>query len=389
MFGFSAINRFKLLQPLPRILSAILFASLPTFASATDYPLIVTDLGGRKVEIKSEPKRIVVQDGRDLFALALLDRKDPFQRVVAWNNILSRSDKQSWTVFTKAWPESSARPVDMKFGDEGQMNLELVASTKADLIIAQHRVVSGMEDAKVFDRMAQLGVPVLLVDSELNPTVSVPKTIALLGKVLNREAEATEYTAFYKKRLDQVNAAISGAPPVKAFVEAKAGQKGLDSCCFTHGDVYWGKLLTAAGGTNLGASLVKGRTGEVALETVIAANPEVYVLTGSPFGNQTSVSPPFGLTDQRAAIDRAIAQLAQRKGFEHIRAARDGRVVGLYHQLYASAWNIYAVEFLAKAFYPDRLRHIDPEATLHSIMTGMTGLPKDTPAIFGASLAAR
>ncbi|MFN3673138.1 MAG: ABC transporter substrate-binding protein [Bosea sp. (in: a-proteobacteria)] len=361
---------------------------MPSFASATDYPLTVTDLGGRRVEIKSEPKRIVIQDGRDLFTLALLDRKDPFQRIVGWNNILSRSDNHSWSVFAKAWPESSARATDFKFGDEGQLNLELVASSKADLIIAQKRVLPALEDAKVIDRMAQLGVPVLLVDSELDPTNNAPQSVTLLGKVLNREAEAAEYAGFYRKRLDQVRSAMAGAPPIKVFVEAKAGQKGLDSCCFTHGDVYWGKLITAAGGQNLGASLVKGRTGEVALETVLGARPDVYVLTGSPFANQSSVSPPFGLTGDKAAIDAAMTKIAGRKGFEHLKAIQARRLVGLYHQLYASSWNIYAVEFLAKAFYPERLRQIDPDATLRQVI-GMTGLPKDTPAIFGATLATR
>ncbi len=77
------------------MLVAALGAALPGMAAATDYPVTLTDLAGRTVEIKAEPRRIVVQDGRDIFALSLLDRADPLARIVAWNNIVSRSDSQT------------------------------------------------------------------------------------------------------------------------------------------------------------------------------------------------------------------------------------------------------------------------------------------------------
>lgn len=67
----------------------LLVAAFTTsFASyATQYPLTISDIAGQKVTIKQEPKRIVLQDGRDIMALALLDRNNPFTRVVAWNNL--------------------------------------------------------------------------------------------------------------------------------------------------------------------------------------------------------------------------------------------------------------------------------------------------------------
>ncbi|VTP61985.1 Uncharacterised protein [Serratia rubidaea] len=50
-------------------------------ALATQYPLTLTDTSGQRVTLKQEPKRVVVQDGRDILTLALLDRADPFS---AW-----------------------------------------------------------------------------------------------------------------------------------------------------------------------------------------------------------------------------------------------------------------------------------------------------------------
>ncbi|MFK3779060.1 ABC transporter substrate-binding protein [Agrobacterium sp. NPDC089420] len=376
------MSRFSHLSKFFAVVATVTAAAFS--AAATEYPVTVTDISGRSVEIKSEPQRIVVQDGRDIFALSLLDRDDPLKRVVAWNNIVSRSDPQSWNVFKTTWPESAAKAVDMKFGDEGQINFEQVVAAKPDLIIYQVRVRNALEEGDALKRFESLGVPVLLIDTELEPAINAPKTVSLLGTALNREKEAKEYTDFYAARLAEINKAIEGKEKPKVFVEAKAGQKGPESCCFTHGDVYWGKLVSEAGGINLGSALVKGRTGDVTLETIISSAPDVFVMTGSPFSNDGSVSPPFGIGADKAGIEAALGALEKRKGFDLIKAVKNDRVYGIYHQLYASAMNIYALEYLAKAFYPDALKNLDPEADLEKIVTEFTGLPKTMKVVFGA-----
>lgn len=72
------------------ILTALI--SIPALSYATQYPLTVTDLDGRQITLQHEPQRIILQDGRDLMSLALLDRDNPFQRVVAWNNLAKKQD---------------------------------------------------------------------------------------------------------------------------------------------------------------------------------------------------------------------------------------------------------------------------------------------------------
>lgn len=60
---------------LPALICAALLASP---AMATTYPLTLTDTSGQTLTLQQEPKRIVVQDGRDILTLALLDRANPF-----------------------------------------------------------------------------------------------------------------------------------------------------------------------------------------------------------------------------------------------------------------------------------------------------------------------
>lgn len=72
-------------------------AALSAPAMATTYPLTLTDTSGQTLTLQQEPKRIVVQDGRDILTLALLDRANPFDRLVARNNLLKKSDAATGT----------------------------------------------------------------------------------------------------------------------------------------------------------------------------------------------------------------------------------------------------------------------------------------------------
>jgi iron complex transport system substrate-binding protein len=88
---------------------------------------------------------------------------------------------------------------------------------------------------------------------------NAPRSVALIGKVLDREAEAAEYDQFYADHLNHLQETISRLPDrPKIFVEVKAGVSGLDQCCFTHGSIGWGKLVAAIGARNLGAELLRG-----------------------------------------------------------------------------------------------------------------------------------
>jgi iron complex transport system substrate-binding protein len=260
-----------------------------------------------------------------------------------------------------------------------------VVAARPDLLVFQTRARTSLENAGVAQKLAALKIPVVFVDSDLDPVTNSQKTIALLGKVLNRESEAKAYLDFYQSRLSKIESITTkhGKKPL-VFVEAKAGQGGAAACCFTHGDVYWGKLVTSAGGVNLGSSLLPGATGEVTLETVLGKQPDVYVMTGTQFSGNTSVAPPFGFGAgvQQTAIDSALTLLQKRPGFAQLKASQNGRVYGIYHQFYASTWNILSLEYLSQAFYPDSAKELDTAASLRDLFA-LTGI-KAVPAILYA-----
>ena len=350
-------------------------------AFATTYPLSVTDISGQKITLDHEPERVIVQDGRDILALAMLDKSDPFKRVVAWNNLLKTTDSGTWDVLKGKWP-ASASILDMGFSDKGQVDLETVISKKPDLMIAQLRAKTSLQQSGVIDKLNALHIPILFIDYNLDPAKDTAASIDLLGKVLNQEKNAQAFSSFYTAHYQQIQDAVSAIKNrPNVFIEPLAGRS--DSCCFTHGDMGWGKLVQAVGAKNIGSELLPGASGEVSLEKVISMKPDVYIFTGSIHtGKGQTAMMPFGYGASQAAVDKQAEILSTRTGVAQVPAVKEGRVYGVYHQFYNHPYNIVGMEYLAKFIYPQQFASLDPAQTYHQIIKQFTDLP-DTSFVFG------
>lgn len=355
--------------------SWLLLSGLLASAScaATTYPVQITDMDNQKITLKKEPQHVILQDGRDILSLALLDREDPFHRVVAWNNLPKKQDTQTWELLKKTWPEAT-KIIDMGFNDQGQVNLESVIAEKPDLMIAQLRAKPALKQTGVLDTLAKLNIPVVFVDYELHPAQNTANSITLLGTVLNQEARAKEYTDFYHQHWDAMQqkiAQVKQKPTV--FIEPIAGNS--DNCCFTHGHNGWGGLVEAVGGTNIGSSLLPGASGFVALEKIIAMKPDVYIMSGSKRPNKNVL--PFGYNIPRTDITATFNKLTSRTGLQQITPVKEGKVYGVYHHFYNHPYNIIGMEILAKDLYPVQFSQMDPTADFHQIIKTFTRLPDE------------
>lgn len=350
----------------------------PFIAQAQGWPVTVKDLDNRTVTIEREPQRIILQDGRDIFALALLARDNPFAKVVAWNNLPKKQDTETWNVLKRKWPEAETL-LDMKFSDQGNVDLETVISRQPDLMIAQLRAKPSLVQTGVLAKLEALHIPVVFVDYELHPVENTLPSIALLGKVMGQRERAQAYIDFYQQRLDTIHqrlATTSKKPLV--FIEPIAGVGGLDNgCCFTHARNGWGGLVEAAGGTNIGSQLLPGATGNVSVEKIISLNPDYYLMTGSKRPGKGTAIIPFGYNVPANDVTAAFNALLSRQGVASIPAVAQGHTGALYHHFYNNPYNIVAIEALSKIFYPTLFNDVDPLADYHAIITHFTHIPDD------------
>ena len=350
----------------------------PLLAQAESWPVTVKDLDNRTVTVEHEPQRIILQDGRDIFALALLERDNPFSRVVAWNNLPKKQDTETWNVLKRKWPEAE-KILDMKFSDQGNVDLETVISRQPDLMIAQLRAKPSLVQIGVLAQLEALHIPVIFVDYELHPVENTLPSIALLGKVMGQTERAQAYIDFYQQRLDRIHqrlATVSKKPLV--FIEPIAGVGGLDNgCCFTHARNGWGGLVEAAGGTNIGSQLLPGASGNIAVEKIISLNPDYYLMTGSKRPGKGTAIIPFGYNVPAHDVSAAFNALLTRQGVASIPAVAQGHTGALYHHFYNNPYNIVAIETLSKIFYPTLFKDVDPLADYHAIIKNFTHIPDD------------
>ncbi|HDR2752844.1 ABC transporter substrate-binding protein [Enterobacter sp. RHBSTW-00175] len=350
----------------------------PLLAQAQNWPVTVKDLDNRSVTIEHEPQRIILQDGRDIFTLALLERDNPFAKVVAWNNLPKKQDTETWNVLKRKWPQAE-KILDMKFSDQGNVDLETVISRQPDLMIAQLRAKPSLVQTGVLAKLEALHIPVVFVDYELHPVQNTLPSIALLGKVMGQTDRAQAYIDFYQQRLDTIHqrlADVSKKPLV--FIEPIAGVGGLDNgCCFTHARNGWGGLVEAAGGTNIGSQLLPGATGNISVEKIISLNPDYYLMTGSKRPGKGTAIIPFGYNVDQNAVQTAFNALLSRQGVNSIPAVVEGHTGALYHHFYNNPYNIIALEILSKMFYPTRFADVDPLADYHALIYNFTHIPDD------------
>jgi iron complex transport system substrate-binding protein len=373
--------RFRLPARWP-VLLLLCSLLLPHAARAA---ITVTDMAGRTVALAAPPQRIALQDGRIALDLALLDRAHPFARVVVWNNLLQRFDLNLWSILVKHWPAAAQIP-DMGFGDNGSVNLEELIAQRPQLLVAELRARPVLEQQGVMRTLAQLGIPVLFVDDTENPVPDAARSVTLLGQVLGREAEAKAYVGFYDSHLAALDKVIAAQPKPRplVFVNVLAGENDAGQSCFTHGDFGWGLLVQAAGARNLGVELLHTPSGQVSTEAVLAAQPNVVVMTGRA---PSDAMVPLGYDTSAAAVGARLRALVQRPGFAALEAVRDNRVYGLYHPFYSSVFNIIGLEYLAKFIYPQAFTTLQPGQDYTSIIAQFTDIPA-SPALLGMQMPA-
>lgn len=326
----------------------------------------VTDLAGRVVTVPDHPKRILLGEGRFAFAMALLDRHDPVARVVGWQGELKQQDPYSWNQLVKRFPKAADVPLIGKTS-EASVSPEKIVSLRPDVAIFS---VSGHGPGRnnpMIPALQEAGIPIVFIDFRQRPVRNTVPSMRILGQALDREAEAESYIAFYEDHLARVRKVVEPVPPAqrpRVFVEMLAGV--WPACCHTTGNGSFGDLLEAAGGVNVAAPVLPGAIGDVSLEFVIDAKPNVYIATGSRSepGRPGLLAGPGA--DPKISAD-SLTTLLDRDGIRDLDAVKQHRAYGIWHAFYNSPYNVAAIEAMAKWLYPERAAALDPQATLDAL----------------------
>jgi iron complex transport system substrate-binding protein len=349
----------------PTILAAlclVLSLALPARAEIT-----VTDIAGREVTLAEPAHRILIDDGRYLIALSLI-HPDPVSLLSAWPKDINRIGPAVYRQYVETFPAIEA--LRQTASSAGNFSVEQVLAAEPDLAVFSLQSRPSEDD---IGRLRAAGVPVLIIDFFNQPLDNLEPSLRLLGAVTGRSEQAEAFIAFRKAHMDAVRsrlAADKGARPT-VFLEPHAAR--TDECCASPGKGNIGNYIAFAGGDNIG-DILGTVTGQLNLEYVIAADPQVYIATGGPHMEGTNgllIGPGY----DEATAKRTLARVVARPGISGLRAVREGRAHGLAHQLLNSPLDILTVEALATWVRPDLFPDLDPDRTRAEINEKFLAVP--------------
>ncbi|WP_028696234.1 ABC transporter substrate-binding protein [Pseudomonas cremoricolorata] len=343
---------WRRLLPLFAIVCCWLGLALP--ASAVQ----VTDVLGRTVSLDKAPQRIVLGEGRLFFALALLDRDNPFQRVVGWQNDMRLLDPHTYEVYAKQYPQIAKLPL-IGQASEQSVSAEQILSLKPDLAIFSISGEGPTQHSPVADLLAKAGVPVLFIDFRVHPIRNTRVSLEALGSLLERKPQADEFLSLYDRHLKQITDRVAGikdSERPKVFLELLPGVWQAPG--HTTGKSGLGSVVTAVGGHNIAADVVPGALGDVSVEYVLERDPDVYIATGN---RAPGVLLGAGVSEQTARD--SLARITARPEFAPLRPIQQGQAHALWHDFYNSPFNILAIEAMAGWIHPELFKDIDPKAT--------------------------
>lgn len=242
-------------------------------ASASAFPVTVTDDASQSVTINAEPKRIV--------SLAPANTEIAFA--------LGLGDKVVGVTTYDDYPAEVTRI--SKVGDFTTPNIEAIAAAKPDLVLA----TTGVQ-ADALKRLKALGATVLAIDPQTLDGVYTD--IGRVGRATGTAEKATAVVGSMKAEVAGVQKAVEGTAPVSVFVEI--AQNPL----YTAGKgTLIDELIGLAGGTN-----VVTKPGYVAYssEQLIEADPQVYLATKGSMSDPAALAKRAGHAKLSAVLDNRV-----------------------------------------------------------------------------------
>jgi len=358
--------------------TALLAASLFSASSAALADKVaVTDVLGRKVEVEAPVQRVILGEGRQMYFVAALDREDPFKRVVGWRDDLPKADPDSYKQYLARYPQIAKLP---SFGGmkEGAFDIEQAIALKPDVLFLNVEAKVASDEASLVDKLAAVGIPVVYVDFREKPFQNTEPSMRLIGKLFGKEKLAEDFISFRAAEIARVTDRLAKVPNLKrpvVMLERAGGYS--DDCCMSFGNENFGKMVDIAGGKNFASDLIPGTFGTVNAEAIVAANPEVVIITGGNWGAYVPGGAWVGLGPgaDMAEARRKLTGLAARPAFSQTQAVRNGRVHAIWHQFYNSPYQFVAIQEMAKWLHPELFADLDADATLKVLHERFLPLP--------------
>jgi len=354
--------------------TAVVVFNLVTGKEVVADPITLTDIAGREIQLETPVNKIVLGEGRQIYFLSILDKENPFQRVIGWRDEFPKVDPEIYAAYLETYPEIAHLPT---FGNAntGTFSAEQIIALDPDILLMGVEQKTAMEEGGYADSLEKAGIVVAYVD--FREIKNTERTMRLIGKITGKEDIAEEFITFRNKSIQYIVDRLKEANPPRpiVFIERAAGW--FDECCMSYGDENFGLMVELAGGSNMAKDLIPGALGVVSPEQVIASDPQHIIATSSNWEAQVPGGPWIGVgygADKKEARNK-LDSLMQRPIFTGTAAFKDRNIHAIWHQFLANPYEFIAIEQMAKWLHPELFADLDPEATFAQLHERFLPLP--------------
>ncbi len=310
------------------------------------------DLSGQIVRVRIPIRRVVLIDGCHkgiLIAIDAIGGRNALKKIVGMDvKYCERSRRWIWSKYTNALPWLKSIT---DVGTSKDLDVELILKLKPDVVIAT--LSDKPRLGTIMLRFEKVGIPVVFIDYHAETWEHHALSTLILGLLFNKTERALEVLRWYKSRLDLIEQRLKQIRHrVKVYIEAGWGT------WTTYGDYMWGRLVELAGGINIAKSKVR-RIGKLDPEYILKENPDVIIITCSYWATRPGTV-WCGYYANVSLVRERLLNRIKRPGWCNLNALRECRVLTIHHQLARTIWDIVAIEFFAKEFYPQLFKDLDP-----------------------------
>jgi len=334
-------------------------------AAPNGKPIEITDVTGRTVTLKKPAERIVLQwsgAGGPFFTISALMGKDTPKVIAGMDTSLQQYRADMWKHFTTEMPELAKIPEVGTVGDKN-FNVEQIVALHPDVIFIPVDLKNQYEsDAK--PKLDEAGVQTIYIDYHAENLEKHQKSIEAIGKALGKEERAAEISKFYTDHVTKVLDRVKTINKPKPTVYLEVGMKGPEEFGNSFsGNYSWGALATLCGADVITKDIVK-RSTPINPEFVLEKNPDIIMIMGSYWPkNPTSMRLGFEANEAQSQ-ELLKAFTTERQGWSDLKAVKNKDVYSIHHGLPREVYDAAVFEYLAKTFYPEEFKDVDPEATL-------------------------
>lgn len=334
-------------------------------AAQNGKPIEITDVTGRTVTLKKPAERVVLQwsgAGGPFLTISALMGKDTPKVIAGMDTSLQQYRADMWKHFTTEMPELAKIPEVGTVGDKN-FNVEQVVALHPDVIFIPVDLKNQYEsDAK--QKLDEAGVQTIYIDYHAENLEKHQKSIEAIGKALGKEERAAEISKFYTDHVTKVLDRVKTINKPKPTVYLEVGMKGPEEFGNSFsGNYSWGALATLCGADVITKDIVK-RSTPINPEFVLEKNPDIIMIMGSYWPkNPTSMRLGFEANEAQSQ-ELLKAFTTERQGWSDLKAVENKDVYSIHHGLPREVYDAAVFEYLAKTFYPEEFKDVDPEATL-------------------------